>query len=212
VYLRTIHGGVGLADQRTAVRSARAEQRNADACANCDLPRVVKYIRRRQASANLLRYSLSLCEAADLRQHDHELIAAIAASRVTAADAERQARRHLLQDLVPRGMAACVVDALESVEVEQQHAHGFALAFGLQHRLPEPVEEQASIGQPGQGVVTRDVTRLRRFTLEPPHFAHEPRIAPGEACDRSSLRSHVGVHAHSHRLPGRHNESVRYRT
>ena len=56
-------------------------------------------------------------------------------------------------------MAERVVDELEAVEVDEQHADQPAVALGLLQRLREAVEEQAAVGQAGQRVELRQIAQ-----------------------------------------------------
>ena len=55
------------------------------------------------------------------RQHERELLAAVARERVALAGHVTQARGEHAQCLVARGVAQCVVHLLEVVEVDHDH-------------------------------------------------------------------------------------------
>ena len=54
-------------------------------------------------------------------------------------------------------MAEQIVDVLEAIEVEEQHGHVVAVAFGGDQRLIESILQQRAVRQPGQGIVVGDV-------------------------------------------------------
>ena len=63
--------------------------------------------------------------------------------------------RHAQQHAVADGVAERVVDHLEAVEVGEQHGDPSARPLRAGQGLVEPVEDEAAVGQPGQGVVGR---------------------------------------------------------
>ena len=80
-------------------------------------------------------------------------------------------------------MPESVVDALESIQVEEQQCDLRALSRALSHRLIEPVEQQASIGQTGELIVVRHVTHLRLLSCESQKALLETQIALHERFD-----------------------------
>ncbi len=71
------------------------------------------------------------------------------------------------QQLVAGVVTHGVVDHLEVVEVDEQHADDAALAPGPGHRTADPLLEQHPVGQAGQRVVERAV---RQLLFEPAAF------------------------------------------
>src|ERR1700687_1438508 len=76
-----------------------------------------------------------------------------------------QARRDLLQETVTAVVTERVVDVLEAIEVEQQHAEHLLVAARSEQRLAESVAEQAAVGQSGQRVVQSLVLERIRMRL-----------------------------------------------
>jgi hypothetical protein len=79
---------------------------------------------------------------------DGELVAADARDHVAGSHAAAQSFGEDEQELVAGGVAAAVVDALEVVEVDEEHAHRAAAA---QHPVGDLLEQRA-VGQPGERV------------------------------------------------------------
>ena len=104
-----------------------------------------------------------------LEQHG-EFVAAEARRGVRRARALRQAGGDGAQQVVAGGVADAVVDRLEAVEVDEEHAE-VGLAPGRHvERVLQAVQEERAVGQPGEGVVEGLLHRL-----------HRARIAEGEA-------------------------------
>ncbi len=107
-----------------------------------------------------------------LDQHG-ELVAAHPGRRVRprrSISAIRCADRD--QQLVADGVPERVVDLLEVVEVDEEHAEGGVVALGGQgERVLQPVAEQHPVGQPGQAVVERLVGQV---VLQPPPLGDVP--------------------------------------
>ena len=89
----------------------------------------------------------------DLLEEDRELVATEAGGGVARPDREAKALADRLQDLVPGRMPEAVVEVLEVVHVEEHdgNARG-APATQPVEDVGQSVQEQASIGEPGQGV------------------------------------------------------------
>ena len=89
---------------------------------------------------------------------DHqELVPGEPGDRVGRVGGLPQPGRHPHQQLVAGGVAPDVVDALELVEVDEEHRGGPGLPG---QRVLEAVEEQGAVGQPGEGVVQRGPAQL----------------------------------------------------
>ncbi len=59
----------------------------------------------------------------------------------------------MLEQQVADVMTEGVVDALEAIQIEEHDGHALLVALGLGQGLIETVEQQAAVGQAGQGVV-----------------------------------------------------------
>ena len=123
----------------------------------------VDQIRHRQCRLQLARDVVDHAELVHFRQHDDELVAAVAACGVGVTRGGEEPGRHQAQHAVADVVAEAVVDALEIVEVEQDQRYRAVVARGLRQRLAETILQQAAIGQPGELVVAGQAARLRRM-------------------------------------------------
>jgi hypothetical protein len=84
---------------------------------------------------------------------DGELVSAEARDRVSRAQRLLDPGGDRGEKLVTRGMAEAVVDDLELIEIEEEHRDGRLAAGRDRERVLEAVEEEVSVGKPGEGVV-----------------------------------------------------------
>lgn len=180
--LGAVHADVGLLHQRIVILPVHRIDRHADTCRHRDRA-VVDKIGRRELTANLLGHRRGAFLAIDFRQHDDELVTAISAGGISGTDTGGQAPRHLPQERIPRSMSELVVDALESIQVEEHQRHPPSLPGAVSHSLIEPVEQQTSIGQTRELIVVRHVTRLRLLAREPQESQLGTQIALHERFD-----------------------------
>src|SRR3546814_5981533 len=90
IFFRVIHRGIGGADERPRIPAIRRVKAYADAAA--DMKRMLLDLkRRRQALQYLLRYYLGIFLFRDVRQADHELVAAEPGSGIAFAHAGMKA-------------------------------------------------------------------------------------------------------------------------
>ena len=84
--------------------------------------------------------------------------------RATVSSERRQPEsrsREADEELVAREVAEAVVDELEAVEVEEEDGEVVVVVAATPgHGLPQPVEEEGAVGQPGEGIVERVVEDL----------------------------------------------------
>jgi hypothetical protein len=154
--LGVVHGGVGVADQDVGVGPVAREQGDADAHAHpvlaladpAGLGERVDDLR-----GDPRRVVLPL----DVGQRDQELVAAEPRQQVALAQRAEQALADVPQQLVAHGVAQRVVDALEAVEVEEQHGQALLVARRVAEHAPQVLEEGVAVGEPGQRVVHREV-------------------------------------------------------
>ena len=99
------------------------------------------------------------------------------ASRSDVAQRGGERRADALQELVADPVAERVVDVLEPVEVDEQHADAAAAALRLRDRLREPLVQQQPVGQ------SRSARRAS------PCAAGAPR--PGSAADTSCTNDRI---------------------
>src|ERR1051325_289904 len=117
-FLGAVHRGVGGADERVGAVAVVGIDRHADARGDEGLAARERE-RRRQALEHLLRDRGRAFGRREVAENDDELVAADARHGIAAAHAGREAPRHLLQELVARGVALHVVHQLEVVEVAE---------------------------------------------------------------------------------------------
>nr|GEU28653.1 hypothetical protein [Tanacetum cinerariifolium] len=114
--------------------------------------------------------------AADIGQHHHELVAAMAADGIDAAHAAHQPLRRLAQQQVAHVVAQRVVDVLETVEVDEQHGHHAVVTARRRQRLVQPIEQQHAVGQVGQHVVLGQVAGAGLEPAARGHAVHQRQV------------------------------------
>ena len=174
VALRRVHLPVCPGDQVTRLEAVLREQRPADRRVDLDVPAV-----------DAVRASERLPHAADERRcllvrpgperDDDELVSADARDRVRRAHDRLETPSDRAQNLVPRLVAAYVVDALESVEVDDEERERLLRPARPRQRLLDAVVQQRAVRQPGQRVAQRE--RVRDLDLS----SEEERRDPGPA-------------------------------
>src|SRR5919202_3668863 len=97
--------------------------------------------------------------AGDVLAEDDELIASQPGDRVLLAHAVSDARGERLEQLVAGGVAEAVVYPLEAVDVEKEQRGGTWETIRALKGVGEPVEEQDSVGKPGERVMKRLVAQ-----------------------------------------------------
>ena len=113
-----------------------------------------------------------------------ELVAAEARRGVRLADKGGEAAGGGHEQLIADAVSLRVVDDLEVVKVDEQHARDPAGPLGRGDLLRYPVLEQQPVRQPGQGVVEGPVLQL---LLE--------LVLPGHVPEGEDKAGHVGVGA-----------------
>jgi hypothetical protein len=112
--------------------------------------------------------------ALQLRQKHQEPISAHGSERVALPQRVLEPDGHLAQHLVAAGVAQQLVDPLEPVHVQEQHADRVAFAHGLEQRVLEAVGEAHMIGQSGAGVHQALLRKLGFQVLDPGFRLAEP--------------------------------------
>src|SRR5213594_2740386 len=135
-------------------------RRDRDADGRADVERLA-FERERllERSEHLLR---DACRAGlvGAGQQDRELVSAETRDRVRRAQARREARSDLLQQLVAHRVAEAVVHRLEVREVHHEHSDGLAGAWLTEELLLEALDEQRAIRQSGEEIVKELVLTL----------------------------------------------------
>ncbi len=96
---------------------------------------------------------------AAIDQH-HELVAAQARHHVGATQQAAQPSGHDLEQVVAGIVTEGVVDALEAVQVDEQHRKAAVAGPGAGQNPVQLLQEHASIGQPGEAVEPRQLQHL----------------------------------------------------
>ena len=170
-----------MLEQLAHVRAVSRIQAHADAAGG--LQRVlIDDDRLVQAIVDALGTERDLVVRLDVLEYHHELIAAHADDHVALPHACLQAPRDFLQELVAGLMSARVVDVLEAVEIEKDHAQHLIRVACLVDGLGQEGGEIMAVGQPGQLIVMR-------HAIEPLLIVDE--LLLGLAPDRHIVR-HIG--------------------
>ena len=109
------------------------------------------------ACEQLLRDPAQYRRIVEVLDDHHELVAAQPRQQVGLPQGAGERGRHPLQQLIADAMAERVVDVLEPVEVDEQHADAMSAALGLRDRLRQALVQQQPVGQAGQRVAGREV-------------------------------------------------------
>ena len=137
--------------------------------------------------------------AVGLGQDDRELVAAVAGRDVRRAQRRPDELRGPGQDPVAEQVAERVVDELEVVEVEHQHAQRAPAALGADDLLAQPLVQEAVVVEAGQRVAVGELAgvlveagvleRHRRLVGHRPGEL-EPLVRPSgpPICENSSTR------------------------
>ena len=145
--------------------------------------------------AELLRDLGHVLHVVDAGQEQRELVAREPGHGVAQANAGGEPLGHRLQKLVARRVAEGVVHGLEPVEIDEHHRQAMAVAAGLGEGDAEPVVEEASVGQPGEGVAVGERRHLLLRALAvgdvAHHHLHRGLPVPREGDDRH-FRVHRG--------------------
>ena len=132
-------------------------------------------------------------------KHGDQLLAAIAGRQIVLAHPLAQRFRHQPEHLVADAVAEIVVEPLEMVDVDQEHAERLTLLHRLRLRGAEKFLQRAAVGQSGQRVGPRPLLRLRqRFAdhVELARLFDELRLELGRArCGLGEL-VHQGLDQH----------------
>ena len=195
--LRGVERQVGVAQQRVGARVAA--ERHADARRHRDRLGAVAERHRLpqdlgQAVGEHARASAS--PAAQLAQHD-ELVAAETADRVLCPYGAPQPLRHGAEQQIARRVSQVVVDRLEVVDVDEQHAGEHpGVARRAREQLLGAVEHERAVGQARQRVVQSLVGELPVLLGELAQRTHPTR---GERQHQQADRQAQEAPAEQHR-------------
>ena len=162
--LGLVHGAVGVSDQVGGRAGVEGVEADADAGGEEHLL-PLQGIGERDRLQDAPGHLGHVLEMLDIGEHDGELVppqarhqrggAVLLGARQAVAlpDAAQQAVRHVLQQAVPDSVPQGVVHQLEAVQVEEEHREHPIVAVGEHQRLLQLLQEEAAVGEPGQGVV-----------------------------------------------------------
>ncbi len=85
--------------------------------------------------------SIQPCRRLQIRNQQNELVAALAADGVGITNAGLQARDQLLQHRITGGVAECVINDFEMVEIEKQQGDAAATPVGHCFGLQKPIAQ-----------------------------------------------------------------------
>ena len=166
VVLGVIHRGIGTLQQLVGIPGVAWIHRDPGAGGNEQLPpaegeRLVEY------AGDLVRNHLGVPLIVQVLGDHQELVAAQARGEVRFAQMRHQPVCRLAQQLVAGAVAQGIVDRLEVVQVEEEHAHRGLEAACAGERPLDGLHGQGAVGQPGQVVVvgTPDQFLLVAFAL-----------------------------------------------
>ncbi len=175
VLLREVHRHVGVADQLVGSVAGPVQRhtraRGDHEALACELER------QREAVDDARGVLGDLVDRGLVLQQDRELVAAEPSHGVAGSYRAEQALTDRGQQLVADRVAEAVVDGLEAVEVEDDHADRAAVAGLPGKSVLEPVGEQRPVGELGQRVMERAVPKLALET-----------VAFGDVLDRGEHR------------------------
>ena len=119
-------------------------------------------------------------------QHQHEFVATQPRHGIARAQAVIQPLRHFLQQAVALVMAQGVVEGFEIVQVDEQQGPGMGVMLADFQRHLQAVQQQATVGQPGEWVVKGQALDLVLCRLALGNVAHGAHVV----ADRAILRQH----------------------
>jgi hypothetical protein len=99
------------------------------------------------------------------RQNDDELVAAETGNGVLVAHGTPESLGDLNQQGVADPVTQRIVDILEAVQVEEHQRQRFTAAMRTRKVVPDPLLEQAAVGQTGQRIEMRQTLMLASASL-----------------------------------------------
>ncbi len=123
-----------------------------------------------------------------ITEQESELVASEPRHQVTLDDAAGQPCSNLLEQSVPRLVTETIVDRLEVVQVDEEHAHERTLGSFIEQVL-QALRQHRAVGESGESIVQRVVrrlfvTRLDGVEEQPDSTEHEEEQGDrGAGCD-----------------------------
>ena len=135
-------------------------------------------------------------------QEDHELVAAVAGHDILAAHCVHQRIGYFAKECVAREMAIRVIDSLELIHVQEDDGEALIGSTRADHLLLNPLEEETSIIEPRQRIVTglalQGVVQLRHLEIRGELRAnrrHKGNVRLGKGVGVLALRVEHAHHA-----------------
>ena len=171
--LRLVHRNVCVAEEHDRIVAGSGDRDpDTHGDASCDPVEIDRLIERRPDALADRHQRIHTFDTVD---ENDELVPAQSSNDVTISNRGLESPSHGNQQLVSNGVAECVVDVLEAVQIEKQesdHVIGVVL-----ERDGEPINDQRPIRQPGQlivaGTMFQEFLRTLR-TGDVPRVDHEP--------------------------------------
>ena len=151
-FLGVVHGHVGVAQQLIGVVGIVRRHRDADARACVDQVSI-EHEWFRQGVDDLLGDGGRLIDVAEVLQQYRKLVTAEASDCVGGAQAFGHPVGRADQELVADVVTKCVVDVLETIQIDEQHRHRAAGASRALDGAIELLTKAGTVRQSGQGVV-----------------------------------------------------------
>jgi len=149
--LGAVHREVGVAQQLVGARRGVARVGDADRGPDEDL--LALHVEGpAHGGDDALGDGVGLDAAPVVLEQHRELVAPEARRGVGCARAGGEPLGHGAQELVAGGVADAVVDGLEAIQVDEQHAQLGRTAGRHVQRVLQAVQEERAVGQPGEGV------------------------------------------------------------
>ncbi len=126
--LGSIHGGIGILQQRLVIFTILRVRRDANAA--CDVQFMFADVEgSRYRLENFLRNQGRFVFTPDFRQDQDEFVPTLAGYRVAFANAVGKAGGHLNQQRITNIVAEAVVDILEMVQIDEQYCQPAVMAM-----------------------------------------------------------------------------------
>jgi len=205
--LRLIHGNVRLLQNFVGAVLGISKYRDPNAgTAAAFTP--IQQVRFVQSSENFLGDCLGLgcCllgKFAEILEQHHKLISAQARDRVGFSDVSENPPRNFLQQQVTDVMAERVVQGLEIVEIDEQQCPLVLAARARSQTLPQPVQQQAAVGQTGERVKECEIPDLVMGRLQLLQLTLSPLAAQHAQSDDTSRSQQRSEHADKPKPPRR---------
>jgi hypothetical protein len=156
VALGPIEGDVGVLEKPVGVQAVARSERHADAGADRNRM-AVEIVGLGDSGNQPLREVGHVGGVRDIALEHGKFVAAEARHELVGAQFRTEAPGHRPEQQIPDGMAECVVDPFEVVEVYTERRHAAAMACDADEHLLHALAEEHPVRQAGQRVVVGHV-------------------------------------------------------